>query len=63
MAKFNLPTRLFCDGDKKMVSMRIPARLMKALDALAKEKGWTTTDIICTALDQFVQWEKRKDVD
>jgi metal-responsive CopG/Arc/MetJ family transcriptional regulator len=60
MAKFNIPKREYFDGDKKkMVSWRLPELLMKELDSLAKEKGWTTTELITTALDQYVQWEKR----
>lgn len=62
MAKFNVPKREFYDGPKKMVSMRLPESLMKEVERLAKEKGWTTTDLVCTVLDQFIQWErKRKD--
>lgn len=57
MAKFNIPDRKYCDGKKKMVSMRLPERLMKELEGLAKKKGWTVTDLVQTALDQYVQWE------
>lgn len=60
MAKFNLPKREFTQGEKKMMSMRLPVRLMKALDALADEYGWTTTDVIQTALDQFVIWSRKQ---
>jgi predicted transcriptional regulator len=60
MTKFNIPKREFCNGTKKMVSMRLPENLMKELDKLALAKGWTTTDLVSTALDQFIQWEKKK---
>lgn len=60
MAKFSLPKREFTQGDKKMMSIRLPIRLMKELDALADEYGWTTTDVIQTALDQFVVWSRKQ---
>lgn len=61
MSKFNIPKRLYCDGPKKMISVRLPEMLMKEVDLMAKEKGWTTTDLISTVLDQYVQWQKRED--
>ena len=60
MAKFNIPKREFCDGPKKMISMRLPEALTKEIDLLAKDKGWTTTDLVSTVLDQYLQWEKRR---
>jgi len=57
MAKFNIPDRKYCGGVKKMVSMRLPERLMKELEKLSTEKGWTVTDLVQTALDQFIEWE------
>ncbi len=61
MVKFNIPKRDYCDGPKKMVSIRLPKALMKEVEKLAQDKGWTTTDLISTTLDQYVQWEKKKD--
>jgi antitoxin component of RelBE/YafQ-DinJ toxin-antitoxin module len=61
MTKFNVPKREYCDGTKKMISMRVPERLMREIERLAKEKGWTTTDLVCTVLDQFIQWEKKRE--
>ena len=60
MAKFNIPDRKYCVGDKKMVSMRLPKRLMDELEKLAKAKGWTVTDLIMTVMDQFIQHEKKE---
>lgn len=60
MAKYNIPKREFSAGVKKMISMGLPQDLMRELESLAKEKGWTTTDLVTTALDQFVQWEKKE---
>ena len=59
MAKYNIPKRLYCDGPKKMISVRLPEKLMKEIDKLADENGWTTTDLISTVLDQYIQWEKK----
>ncbi|MGZ3775206.1 MAG: hypothetical protein ACXWQ7_15185 [Bdellovibrio sp.] len=60
MAKFNIPKREFTNGPKKMVSMRLPETLLKQLEKIAEEKGWTVTDLVITALDQFAQWETKK---
>lgn len=50
MAKFNIPNREYCDGHKKMVSMRLPERLMREVERLAETKGWTATDLVCTGI-------------
>ena len=60
MAKYNIPKRLYCDGPKKMISIRLPEKLLKEVDRLASNKNWTTTDIISTVLDQYIQWETKK---
>lgn len=59
MAKFNIPDRKYCNGLKKMVSMRLPEQLMRELEKLAEQKGWSVTDLVQTALDQYIQWEQR----
>lgn len=60
MSKFkSLPKRIYAIGDKKMVSWRLPEILVKELDRIAEASGWSTTDVVLTALDQFVQWEKK----
>jgi predicted transcriptional regulator len=60
MPKFNIPDRRYCDGEKKLMSIRLPEKLLTELEALADRKGWNQTDIIATALDQYVQWEKKQ---
>lgn len=55
-----MPKRDYCSGPKKMVSMRLPEHLVREIETLGAEKGWTATDLVCTALDQFIQWEKKK---
>lgn len=57
--KYTLPTRLFCDGDKKMISWRLPEKLLKELESVAKDSGWTTTDVVTSALDEYVQLHKK----
>lgn len=57
--KFNIPNRKYADGDKKMVSMRLPEKLMKALKQLSEEKSWEVTDLVVTALDQYLQHEDK----
>jgi hypothetical protein len=55
---FSLSKREFCDGERKMVSVRLPVTLSKEIEKIAGNYGWTSTDIIVTALDQFAQWAK-----
>ncbi|OFZ54738.1 MAG: hypothetical protein A2428_00940 [Bdellovibrionales bacterium RIFOXYC1_FULL_54_43] len=56
--KFELPQRHFCHGEKEMTSIRLHVSLKREIEALADKFGWDTTDVIVTALDQFVQWAK-----
>jgi predicted transcriptional regulator len=58
MKKFNLPKRVYCNGDKKMVSWRLPEALLKEIEKVAEARGWNATDVVATALDQFVQWHR-----
>ena len=60
MKNFNVPKRKYVDGPKKMVSMRLPEKLFKKLEKLAKDKGWNTTELVTTVLDQYIQIEEKK---
>lgn len=60
MKENSIPERKYVDGPKKMVSWRLPEKLMSKLDAIAKKKGWTTTDLITTVLDKYIQEEEKK---
>ncbi len=60
MTEYNIPERKYVDGPKKMVSWRLPEKLMEQLDQIAKEKGWNTTELVVTVLDQFIQSEGKK---
>lgn len=60
MKNIDIPTRKFVDGEKKMVSWRIPEALMKELEKIAKMKGYNVTELVVTVLDQYIQQEKQK---
>lgn len=57
MRKFVIPKRVYMNGMKKMLSVRVPEELLSKLEALAKEKGWNVTDLILIVLDQMMQQE------
>lgn len=61
MSKFNVPDRKYVDGPKKMVSWRLPESLMKQIDKKSKDKGWSTTELVVTVLDQYIQHEEEKE--
>jgi len=56
---FNLPKRKYCNGQKKLIAWRLPDTLLKELNKIAKEKQWALSETVQTALDQFVQHERR----
>jgi metal-responsive CopG/Arc/MetJ family transcriptional regulator len=60
LEKYALPKRIFCDGPKKMVSVRLPKKLVAEIDRIAKDRQWSTSDVLMTALDEFAQWERRE---
>jgi hypothetical protein len=62
MPRFQLLKREHSSGPKKMVSMRLPERLMKELERIAEDQGGlSVTDLFVTAADQLVQWERESD--
>lgn len=44
-------------GIRKMLSLRLPKDLIDRIQEIADAKGWTKTDVIQFALDQFAQNE------
>jgi metal-responsive CopG/Arc/MetJ family transcriptional regulator len=57
MKKFHaLPERKYSSGEKKMISLRMPSDLMNKLNEIAADRGWTTSDVVVTALDEYAQW-------
>lgn len=55
-----MPNREFCDGEKEMVSIRLPVKLVKVLKRIAKDSGWNFADIVTTALDQYAQHSEKE---
>lgn len=60
MAKYNIPSRKNVSGEKKMVSWRLPEKLLNELNKMSKKKGYNTTELVVTVLDQYIQFEKKK---
>jgi hypothetical protein len=56
--KYVIPPRKFCHGDKVMISLRLHSGLKEEIESLADEMGWASTDVIITAIDQFVAFVK-----
>lgn len=52
---------MYCDGERKLMSMRIPENLIREVERIAKDKGWSFTDVALTALDEYVQWTKNRE--
>jgi hypothetical protein len=57
--KYDLPKRKYCDGPKKMVSIRLPEKLVSEIDRIAESRQWAASDVIATALDEFAQWHRQ----
>ena len=55
-----MPKRHFTKGERKLAGFRLPDELKKKIEALANELGWTVTDVVQTALDQYVHSELPK---
>lgn len=53
--KYDLPSPRYAIGEKKMVSWRLPERLLAEINMLAEECGYSTTQVVTTILDQAVQ--------
>lgn len=45
--------------DRKMVFLRLPKALIRQIEKIAKDKGWSKTEIIQHVLDQFAQLESK----
>ncbi len=51
--------RVFIRGKAVPVSFRMPILLKEALETIAKEKGYTLSNIVLTVLDQYAQQETK----
>jgi hypothetical protein len=58
MMSFNVPKREYCDGEKRIISMRLPVKLVRELEKWAHNNGYSTTDIVSIVMDQFLQSQK-----
>lgn len=47
------------DADRKMISLRLPHALIAQIEKIADKKGWSKTEVIQYALDQFAQIESK----
>lgn len=59
MSGYEIPDRKYVDGPKKMISWRLPERLISEIEKIAKDKGWTTSELVVMLMDRFVQEENR----
>lgn len=57
MARYKIQKRVFMQGEKKPITIRMPSELKSALEAISREKGRNFTDLILTVLDQYAQQE------
>lgn len=55
MSGYEIPDRKYVDGLKKMISWRLPERLISEIEKIAKDKGWTTSELVVMLMDRFVQ--------
>jgi predicted DNA binding CopG/RHH family protein len=46
--------------DRRMISIRLPEALLTQIKKIAQQTGWTKTELIQFALDQFAQAEGKK---
>ena len=55
--KTELTFKYIDEKDRKMISLRLPNALINQIEKIAKNKGWSKTEVIQYALDQFAQIE------
>ena len=55
-----MPKRHYVTGARKFVGFRLPNELKGKIEKVAKELGWNVTDLVQTALDQYVHRELSK---
>lgn len=63
MKKFDIPEkpkRKYGEGERKVVSIRLPMSLVKRLEKEMKLKNYSQTELIETILDQYCQLEDSK---
>ena len=55
---YSVSKRMYCSGKAKVTTFRLPEALLKELKRIAAQSGLTTTHVVTTALDNYVQWSK-----
>jgi len=58
--RYNVPSKKFGDGKKRMISWRLPVALLAEIEKISKKKGWNVTDVVSLVLDQYVQQERSR---
>lgn len=58
----NIPNLRFSDDSapKQMMSLRLPAPLIKELKSVAKKKGWSLSQLLQVVMDVYCQSESEK---
>lgn len=65
MKKFDIPARpkqKYSEGERKILSIRLPESLLKRLNKEIKDKGYTQTELIELILDQYFQYSDDKKI-
>ncbi len=57
--KFQIPSRKFTQGPKKMISWRLSESMISEIEKVAADKGWNVTELVTTVLDQFLQEQEQ----
>lgn len=55
-----LPRRKYQKGTKKMVSFRLPTKLIEEIKKISKQKKYTVSDVVNTFLDVGCQQNQDK---
>ena len=55
MFKLEALNRKYCSGETEVATFRFPKKLKHKIQAHAELNGRSTTDVVITVLDQFVQ--------
>lgn len=46
--------------EKKMLTCRVPGKLLERLDSLATKYRVVRTDLLISIIEDYIQWEERK---
>ena len=57
----NLPKKKFTDGNRKMISLRLPESLIGQIEKRSLDIGMTKTDLIQSVMDLYLQQVEEED--